>query len=212
MVHRVYRWLFPTLALAVFSSVASAQTLYVGDLSYDEPTPGSVDQFDITNFVGNGLAVNSELGPVSATTFDIDVTSLTVDLESGSPIVIPGSDFTSVDGAGDLDCNASACNLYGDEITSATLVGTFSETGLTGLDPGYTGIDDAFTTVITPSCGTYLEAGCDTALITATETAGGPVGASEPGSWALLGVGTLGLFLLARKRLHHTSAKRVAVA
>ncbi|MFY9855132.1 MAG: hypothetical protein WAK26_14770, partial [Terracidiphilus sp.] len=105
--------------MGCFSALASAQTLTVGDLSYFATTPGTVDQFDIYNYVGDGLAWNTGGGSVSATTFSINVTSLTVDLSVGGPIVIPGTDFTNVDSAGDVDCTASACNLYGDEITSA---------------------------------------------------------------------------------------------
>jgi hypothetical protein len=211
MQQAIRKSLLLTLVLGCFSGLASAQVLYVGDLSYDEPTVGSVDQFDITNFVTEGIALNSGFGPVSATTFAIDVTSITVDLASGPPIVLPGSDFTVLSD-GDVDCDASACNLYGDEITSATLTGTFSETGLTGLDPGYTGIDDAFSATITPGCGTtYLDAGCDTALITATETSA-VVTTPEPGTWALLILGVLGLLLVARKRLRNTNANSAAAA
>jgi hypothetical protein len=212
MQQAIRKTLLLTFALGCFSALASAQTLYVGDLSFDEPTVGSVDQLDITNLVGNGLALDSGLNPVSATSFSIDVTSLVVDLAGGGSIDIPGSDFSSVDSAGDLDCNASACNLYGDDVTSATLTGTFSYSGLTGLDPGYSGINDAFSTTITPGCGTtYLEAGCDSALITATEVAstsggGGTTGAPEPETWALLGVGVMGLLLAARKRLQNVNA------
>jgi len=202
-------------ALGCFSVLASAQTLYVGDLSFDEPTPGSVNQFDITNFVGNGIAMNGGGGLVSSSpSFTISITSLTVDLSVGGPIVVPGTDFTSVDSAGDLDCVASACNLFGDDITSATLTGTFNPTtavgGLSGLDPGYTGIDASFITTITPGCGTtYLDAGCDTALIIATETTatgtGTPTVVPEPGTWTLFGVGAIGLLVIARKRLRHAT-------
>jgi hypothetical protein len=216
MQQAIRKSLLLTLALGCFSAVAAAQTLTVGDLSFDQPTPGSVDQFDIFNYVGDGLAYNSSGGSVSATTFTIDVTSLVVDLEGGGTITIPGSDFTSVDSAGDLDCDAAACNLFGDEITGATLTGTFSETGLSGLDPGYTGIEDSFTTTIAASAtsgcpsSTELTAGCDTAPITATET--GAVSTPEPGTWTLLGLGLLGLFLVGRKRLRPTNANRAAVA
>lgn len=213
----MYRSLLLTLALAVFSSMAFTQQLYVGDLSFDNPSAG-VDQLDITNFVGNGIAFNSGLDPVSASTFDIDVTSLTVysSAFSGGMEVLPGSDFTSVDSAGDLDCNASGCNLYGDDVTSAVLTGTFSYTGLTGLDPGYTGIEDGFTTTISPTCGTtYLDDGSsdgcqDTALITATETTGATV-TPEPGTWSLFGIGAIGLLLIARsKRPRRASVKPAA--
>jgi hypothetical protein len=216
MQQAIRKSLLLTLALGCFSAFAAAQTLTVGDLIYYGSTPGSVDQFDIYNFASDGIgATNSSGGSVTATSFAIDVTSLVVDLEGGGTITLPGSDFTTL-ADGDVDCTASACNLYGDDITGATLTGTFSATGLSGLDPGYTGIEDAFTTSITPGCGTtYLDDGSvgdcyDTALITATETAA--VGTPEPGTWTLLGLGMLGLLLVARKRLRPTNANRAAVA
>jgi hypothetical protein len=186
-------------ALACIPAIASAQTIAVGDLSFDQISP-TTDQFDITNAVGGGFAVNNSGGAVtSSTPFNISVSSLTVDLVGGGSIVLPGSDFTSVDSSGDLDCTASACNLFGDDIASATLTGTFSPTsGLSGLDPGYTGIASAYTATVTPSSGGSLVAGVDTATILATET-GGVVGTPEPSTWLLLGVGMTGLFLVARK-------------
>jgi hypothetical protein len=192
------------LALGCLPMLASAQSLSVGDLTFDSFSSGT-DQLDIYNAVGNGLATNTSGGSVTATSFSIDITSLVVDLAGGGTVDLSASDFT-VDSEGDLSCDASACNLYGDDITGATLTGTFVYSGLSGLDSGYTGIDSAFTTSITPGCGTtYLDANCDAATITATETSA-VVGTPEPSTWALLGVGMLALLLVARKRLRNTNA------
>ena len=204
-----FRWfLLLVLAVGGFCAAASADQIPVGILSYDAIS-SSADQFDITNLTGS-----SSLPPgfpiTTALTFT--VTDLVVDLEGGGTITLPGSDFSVVDAEGDVDCTAAACNLFGDDILSVTLMGDLSPTsGLSGLPAGDTGIEEAFTTTLTPGCGTTLVAGCDAAVIYADGT-GGTVGAPEPGTPALLGVGIAGLLFVARKRYRKAEREHLSTS
>jgi hypothetical protein len=106
-----------------------------------------------------------------------------------------------VDPQGDLDCTVAGdaatggCDFSAYNLVSATLSGTLNPvTGLAGLPAGDTGIEDSFTTTITPNVGcgpggstaTTLTAGCDVAVINATTV-------PEPSSWTLLGILMVGL-------------------
>jgi hypothetical protein len=196
------RLLLALFALGLMSAVAHADNIAVGDLSYDAIS-ASQSQFDITNLTGTDSFPPDF--PIT-TPLTITVTQVVATLSTGGTVTLPGSDFTVVDSEGDVDCTAAACNLFSDLITSAVLTGTLSPTtGLAGLPAGDSGIESAFTTTITPSCGTTdLSAGCDTAIIYATgiSTSGGGGGstAPEPGTWGLMLVGFVGL-LVARKSL-----------
>lgn len=195
MVNRLRYLLLLLLVLPGVCKLASADSIAVGILSFDETTPGSVDQFDITNLTTAGLSTIT-------TGLTFTVTSLIVDLAGGGTVNLSGSDFTA-DAFGNLDCDDSACNLFGDNITGATLTGTLSPTtGLSGLPAGDTGIEAGYSTSITPGCGTtYLSAGCDAAEIDATGTGG--VAAPEPGTWTLLGVGLVCMLFAGRKRMRN---------
>jgi hypothetical protein len=208
MVRRLPRLLFLALVIGCFCKIASADQIGVGLLTYDAIS-ASDNEFDITNLTGTD-AFPPDF-PIT-TQLDISVTSLVVDLAGGSTITLPGSDFTTVDSEGDEDCTGAGCNLFGDNITSATLTGTFSPTtGLSGLPAGDTGIEAAFTTTITPACGTtYLDAGCDAAEIYATGTS--TTTAPEPGILALVGIGITGLLLIGRKRLRGADTDRMSIA
>ena len=203
---------FPILlvALAVFPAAAFADSVAVGDLTYDA-TSSSTDQFDITDLTGT--AAFPPDAPIT-TPVSITVTSLVVNFSGGSSLTLPGSDFSVVDSSGDVNCTNSACNLFGDNIVSAVLNGTLSPTtGLTGLPAGDTGILTDFSTTITPdsvNCtGGTLLAGCDSAIIYATGVSGttsATVSAPEPSTWALLGMGLLAL-AMARRKSWRRSAK-----
>jgi PEP-CTERM motif len=216
MVQRLTQ-LFLLLALgACFCTVASADQIGVGLLSYDattsNPTTGAAtaSAFDITNFTGPGGAFDTTDFPIT-TQLTFTVTSVVADLLGGGSVVIPGTSFTSGDTDGDLNCTGAGCNLFADSITSATLTGTLSPiTGLGGLPAGDTGIDAAFTTVLTPSCGDTLSPGCDAAIIFATGTTGGVTPAPEPGTLGLFSIGIIGLFI-GRKRLG-LGSRRVSTA
>lgn len=202
------RYVFLLLVLAGFCKLASADSIAVGILSFDQ-TSSSVDQFDITNETGAASLSDPTDFPIS-TPLTFTVSSLVVDLFGGGTVDLTGSDFT-VESDGDVDCTASACNLFGDDITGAILTGTLSPTtGLSGLPLGDTGIEAGFTTSITPSCGTYLSASCDLTPIYATGN--GAVTAPEPGTWALLGVGLVCLLLVGRKRMRSARTQSLLAA
>jgi hypothetical protein len=196
-------------AMACFCTLASADTVAVGLLSYDAISPIQ-DQFDITNLTG--LAALPPDEPIT-TPLTFTVSSLVVNFTSGPSLTIPGFDFTIVDTDGDVNCTVlSTCNLSGDSITSAILTGTLSPTtGLKGLPPGATGIEAGFTTTITPNpvvcTGGTLEAGCDAATIFATTTTHV---IPEPGTVALVGIGMVGLLLIGCRRLRGAGVGRAS--
>jgi hypothetical protein len=199
MLRRLPQLLFLQFVMACLCAIASADQIAVGVLSYDG-IAASQDQFDITDLTG--LAAFPPDEPIT-TMLTFTVSSLVVNFTSVPSLTLPGSDFTIVDTDGDLDCTATACNLFGDSITSAILAGTLSPTtGLSGLPSGDTGIEADFTTTITPdsvNCsGGTLEAGCDAAIIYATGKSG--VVVPEPAAWALVGAGMIGLFLIGCRR------------
>jgi hypothetical protein len=210
MVKRLTQLLFLLALAACLSTVASADQIGVGVLSFDSISP-SQSQFDITNLTGtNSFAPDF---PIS-TQLAFTVTSLTLSFTSGPGLVLPGSAFTTVDAEGDVNCTGAGCNLFGDSITSAVLTGTFSPTtGLAGLPAGDTGILAAFTTTITPGCpgAAGLVAGCDAAIINATGTTG-VTAAPEPGTLGLAGIGMIGLLFFGRKRLFGAGSRNVSNA
>lgn len=210
MVQRLTQLFLLLVLSACFCTVASADQIGVGVLSFDSISP-SQSQFDITNLTGtNSFAPDF---PIS-TLLSITVTSLTVNFTSGPALVLPGSAFTTVDAEGDVNCTGAGCNLFGDSITSATLAGTFSPTtGLAGLPTGDTGILAAFTATITPGCPgiAILVAGCDAAIINATGTAG-VTAAPEPGTLGLAGIGMVGLLFFGRRRLFGAGSRNVSNA
>jgi len=193
-------------AIACFSAIAFADQIAVGDLSYDAIS-SSTDQFDITNLTGLS-AFPPDFPITSLLTFT--VSSLVVNFSTGPALNLPGSDFSVVDADGDLDCDAAGCNLFGDNITSATLSGTLSPTsGLSGLPAGDTGIASGFSTTITPGCGgATLVAGCDTAIIYTTGISGGAV--PEPNYLAFC-ITVIGLAVI-RARLRLAGSGRRAMA
>src|SRR5580658_1072045 len=112
VIHSVRRYLPRLLALlgviACLGGRSSAAPLPidVGLLSYDAVS-GSQDQFDITSLTG--VDAFPSAFPIT-TTLKFTVTSLVVSFTTGSPLTLPGSDFTVVDPQGDVDCTAAACN------------------------------------------------------------------------------------------------------
>jgi len=188
-----------------FSTIVSADTYDVGILSYDQIS-ASDNQFDISNGTGSNA---SAFGFPITTQLSINVSSLVVNFTTGPALNLPGSDFAVVDAQGDVDCTAAACNLFGDNIVSAVLTGTFSPTtGISGLTPPDTGIVASFTDTLTPSAGSTLEAGIDANLITATGSTGSTGSVPEPGAFTLLGSIMVGAALIGIKtgRLRRNAA------
>src|SRR5271170_3629077 len=108
------------ILLGVMACFGTADQIAVGDLSYDQISANQTE-FDITNLTGlNSFPPDFPI--TSALTFTI--TSLVVDFTSGPALVLTGSDFTVEDAQDDIDCDVTVtgvCNLFGDNITSATL-------------------------------------------------------------------------------------------
>src|ERR1035437_8908679 len=177
------------LLLCVFalSTIASADLLPIGYISYDITIPGSTAAFDISNLTGP----NSGDPFVVATPVSLSSLSLTVTFDSGPDSVFGPSYFTlGLDG---LSFNGGDISIGGanPQATSAILTGMFSPTTVTLLDATTRTIDSTFTATISPSSGPTLAEG-DLAIIYGT-TSSGIV--PQPGSWILLGtiVLTLGL-------------------
>jgi hypothetical protein len=229
MVRRLPQLFVLIVFAACFCTRASADQVAVGDLSFDAATLSATSTtFDITNLTGTaGVDIGDPADFPVTTPLIFTVTSVTVNLSSGGPVVLSGSDFTSVTGVfpgdEDVDCTVlPACDLECDSITSAVLTGTISPTtGIAGLPAGDTGITgamtdavgDAYVTITPGGCGdgaTVLETGCDTAIIYATGTAG-VTPAPEPGTLAMTGLGMIGL-LIGRKRLRGFGRRRISNA
>jgi hypothetical protein len=183
MLRRLPQVLSLLFVMTLFGTIASAQ-IGVGLLNYDQIITASDNEFDITNLTGTSAF--PAFGYPITTPLTFTITSLVVNFTTGPSLTLAGSDFTEVDSFDDLDCTAAACNLFGDNITSATLTGTFSPTtGLSGLPAGDTGIEAGFTTTLTPSSGPTLVAGLDGTTINAIGTSGAP-SLPEPGAWPLI--------------------------
>jgi hypothetical protein len=170
--------------MAFFSATASADVYSIGLLGYDLVSAGDAE-FDIDNGTGANAV---PFGFPITTQLTFTITNLTVNLLVGGPIVIPGSEFTSIDPDGDLDCTGPDCNLFNDATTSATLTGTVSPTsGISGLDGGDTGISADFNaTTVTPSGGATLTPDIDGAIITVNGTGGVSIMPEAGSSWLLV--------------------------
>jgi hypothetical protein len=201
----VRKVLFLFLVVACFASTAFATSIGVGQLKFvGNGTP--VTTFDIVNRTGTQASAPDF--PIT-TQLTITVTNLVANIQGGSTITIPGSNFTVVDAQGDLNCTVAGdaasggCDLSSYSVVSATLAGTLSPTtGLGGLPPGTT-ILPAFSTTIAPDpactggpssvtiADATLTPGCDATTIFATTPATTAV--PEPGTVTLLEIGLLGI-------------------
>ena len=197
--------LLSLLVVGGFASTAFATSIGVGQLKFvGNGTP--VTTFDIVNRTGTQASLPDF--PIT-TQLTITVTDLVANIQGGSTITIPGSDFTVVDAQGDLSCTVAGdaasggCDLSSYSVVSATLTGTLSPTtGLGGLPPG-TIILSGFSTTITPdpACAggpssvtisdATLSPGCDATTIFATTP--GTTAVPEPGTVTLLEIGLLGV-------------------
>lgn len=206
----VLRTLAALIVVGSVSNTASAATIKIGVLSFDDL--GGTQTFDITNLTGaNAFAPDY---PV-LTPLTIVVTGLSAAKNGGGTLNLTGSAFTT-DAAGNVNCTAAGdastggCNFAAYDLLSATLTGTLSPiTGLAGLPAGATGILAAFTATILPSAGNVLTPG-DFVDIEATLVTGtGPVPVPEPSTLMLMqfGIGAFGSY---RLRHHAPFLRRLA--
>jgi hypothetical protein len=203
--------------ISCFSRIASADTIGVGELTYDA-LPAAT--FDITNLTGANSAIDPIDFPIS-TQLTITVTSLVANVQGGGPITISGSDFTVADAQDDLNCTVAGdagtggCDFSAYTLLSATLTGTLSPlTGLAGLPAGDTKILGTFTATILPNAGcgpkgdtgTTLTAGCDAATINATGV--NPAAVPEPATWMLFSSALIGLLVGCKATGNRTKSVR----
>jgi hypothetical protein len=215
-VSSVSRVLVLLFVASCFPRVASATTIQIGLISFDSGVSPAGTTFDITTLTGSN-AFPPDFPITTPLTFT--VTGLTAST-SGGPLSINGSDFTSVDAQGDLDCTAlgdaglGGCDFGAYNILSATLTGTLSPlTGLAVLPSGFSGIASTFSATITPDplCGgRTLTAGCDSAIISATLVAANPAAVPEPPTGILV-VGLLGLLAVCKLNQRSQLLKRLGV-
>jgi hypothetical protein len=183
-------------AISCCSTLANADMVAIGELTFDANTPSALATFDITNLTG--LDAFPPDFPIT-TPLSIGVTGLVANLQSGGTITLKGSDFSVADAFGDINCTLAGdaasgrCDFAAYQVTSATLTGTVSPaTGLAGLPAGDTVIARTFSTTIVPNVGcgpsggvaATLTAGCDIAVIDATASA---TAVPEPRSLPIVG-------------------------
>jgi hypothetical protein len=162
--------------------------------------PANAGEFDIVNVTGPNAAP-----PTFPITTLVSLSNLTLMVNfvgGGSTTFGPASGYFSLDPDGEsLDGTAIPIGGTNPEPLSATLTGTFSPTSID--DPGADSILPAFSATL--SDAPNLVDG-DLGVIYATE--GTVTGTTpEPGSWALLAIGLVGLFIVGgRKNKNMTKA------
>ncbi len=178
-------------------SPAKADSISVGAFAFDNIFSG-VNSFDVYNLTGDpSLGGYAEPPGFPVYTFlSFDDVTLTLDNADGS---------TTTESLGEIDPGFPALGTYlvdgSNSYTGATLTGDFSATALT-LDDGTTvNIDGSFSSTITPSSGSTLQAGVDFAVINANTEV---LPLSEPPSLLLVGIGFLVIAGILRKRITHT--------
>jgi len=182
------------LALSILSSVALADVVPIGLISWDVTAPGLVGAFDIANETGANASIFPDMTFPVTTPVTITPTTLTVDFSDGSTHVFGPSYFTLAGGGG---YNGATIPIGGanPKPVDATLTGTFSPLSITLNDGSTDTILSTFTATFSDS-PTLVDG--DFGVISAT-TGGGGGGTAVPEpasvSWVLVGIFVLGMFI-----------------
>jgi hypothetical protein len=176
------------LGLALFSTVASATEIPVGDISWDVNFPGNAGQFDIINLTGPNYG---DPFPISSTlNLNASSLSLTVDFVGGGKTVYGPSYFTLDSDGESFDGTAIPIGGTNPLPIDATLTGTFTQ-GTVSVDGGAPeAIEAGFSTSFSDT-PTLMDG--DDGIIYATT--GGVAATPEPGTWMLLAIGMCCLML-----------------
>jgi hypothetical protein len=185
----VRRTLWVVLLLGLFSVSASANSISVGALSFDNLNPTGVaaatfglDVFNATQPSG-GSSITTQLAFSSL--------SLLAQLSNGTTQVVP---LSATDNLGDF---SSGQAFVAGDVLSATLTGTFAPLGVTLADGSTATILSTFSATLTGASGGPLQGG-DLVLFDATTVPANVV--PEPGTLVLLILPMAGLLFFGRKR------------
>jgi hypothetical protein len=202
MIRRIWIFLAITALFTVAGSVASADTIDVGTVSYDPfiaDAPGApgANNFDVANYTGDPSLGGNAFPPFFPVLTFMNFNDLSLSLSEVGGTVLPPFSLGSLVGPGDTFFDSADVS---DTLSfaSATLTGNFSATTITLSDGTVVTIGGSFSSTINPSFGNSLVAGVDYAVITAqTEV----VTAPEPSILILLGCSGFLVFGLFRSRV-----------
>ena len=185
----VRRTLWVVLLLGLFSASATADTLPVGVLSFDNLNPTGLAVatfgFDVFN------ATQPFGGSLITTQLTFSNLSLIAQLTNGTSQLVP---LFATDSLGDF---SSGQAFVAGDVLSATLTGTFAPPGVTLADGSTATILSTFSTTLIGASGGPLQDG-DLVLFNANTVPANAV--PEPTTLVLLILSLAGLLLFDRKR------------
>jgi hypothetical protein len=186
MLRKLSRFMLVVLILSVAGLRAQADTVAVGYASFDDlggggDTPFALDITNLTSFGGSGVTTLLSFADVTAEATFTD--------SSMNPVVLGAPDAFS-------DYTSAMNTMFGTNVMSIVIDGTFAPTVVTLADGSQATIDSTFTATITDPSGSLVNG--DFAYIN-VNTSPIVTGVSEPGTWGLALLSVAGVLLVGRK-------------